>query len=127
MKGPFFVGLLILGLTLAGAAAVADVASTSGCPRCCCTCPDDYCPKPLPCVPCAACGCCPDDYCPKPLPCVFCMPGCCWPDDYCPKPFVFCLPPCYPSWYTCGLARCCPNPQCEPSATAPKNEATAVR
>jgi hypothetical protein len=39
------------------------------------TCHDDYCPKPLPCVPlCWPKSCC-DDYCAKPLPC--------WPPDPC--------------------------------------------
>lgn len=58
------------------------------CPRCC----DDYCPKPLPCVPrvCAL-GC--DDYCPKCPPWVrrLCCFGC---DDYCPKcpPTIRCAP-----------------------------------
>lgn len=60
------------------------------CPRCCrgeakCCCVDDYCPKPMPCVPCLPrCGSC-NDYCPKPMPCVpRARMGCC--DDYCPKP-----------------------------------------
>ena len=69
--------------------------------RSCCVCPDDYCPKPLPCVPCAPRGKC-DNYCRKPLPCAPCVGGYCGPDDYCPKPCNFYLPPCWPAWYTCG-------------------------
>src|SRR5262245_23643457 len=50
---------------------------------CTCWCPDDYCPKTLPCVSCTPKGCV-DDYCPKTLPCVPpCAGGCV--DDYCPK------------------------------------------
>jgi hypothetical protein len=68
--------------------------------RRCCTCPDSYCPKPQPCVPCALRGCC-DDYCPKPMPCTASLRYCgC--DDYCPKPSCIRLPPCWPAWYSCG-------------------------
>jgi len=65
-------------------------------------CPDDYRPKPCPCV-CRSCpcGCC-DDYCAKPAPCV-CPPlacGCC--DDYCPKPAPCVRWPCaWPAWFKC--------------------------
>jgi hypothetical protein len=65
-------------------------------------CPDDYCPKPLPCLPCPQRSCCPDNYCRKPLPCVPC-PKTCWrPDDYCRKPMprLCWLPP--PVKYSCG-------------------------
>ena len=80
---------ILLLLALAGGVFASDM--TGDGTRCdarrCCTCPDDYCPKPLPCVPCAPRGCC-DDYCAKPLPCVPCaLRGCC--DDYCPKPCAF--------------------------------------
>jgi hypothetical protein len=74
-------------------------------PPCCC--PDDYCPKPPPCVtpPCG--GCC-DDYCPKAPPCV--IPpcgGCC--DDYCPKPCpTVCWPCRWPDFYQCALPSCLP-------------------
>jgi hypothetical protein len=73
--------------------------------RQCCSCPDDYCGKALPCVPCAPRGCC-DDYCGKALPCVPCAPrGCC--DDYQPK--------CGPIWTAVGdgpCYRCCPGDGC---------------
>ncbi|MHB1036187.1 MAG: hypothetical protein ACYC35_15960 [Pirellulales bacterium] len=66
------------------------------CTRCAaipCWCPDDYCPKPLPCVPCLKRSCLPDDYCPKPLPCVPCRAASTCVDDYCPKPLpVLCWP-----------------------------------
>jgi hypothetical protein len=67
-------------------------------------CGDDYCRKPLPCVPCPVPGCRCDDYCRKPLPCVPCPAvGCCC-DDYCRKPMpCLCWPP--PAVkYCCGLA-----------------------
>jgi hypothetical protein len=97
---------ILLLLALAGGVFASDM--TSDCTRCdarrCCTCPDDYCPKPLPCVPCAPRG-CSNDYCPKPLPCVPCAPrGCC--NDYCPKPCCIYLPPCWPAWYSCGAPAC---------------------
>jgi hypothetical protein len=66
----------------------------------CPCCPDAYCPKarpPVPCpVPCRG----PDAYCPKPLPvpCPFKYRGV---NEYCPKPCPI-LSPCYPPWYTCG-------------------------
>jgi len=72
-------------------------------------CPDDYCPKPLPCAPPVSCrG--PNDYCPKPLP-TTCPAKCFGPDDYCPKKCPIFLPPCYPPWYTCGPAQGCRQPQ----------------
>ena len=54
----------------------------------CCWCPDDYCPKTLPCVPPNAKGCV-DDYCPR------CCP-------------LFLGRLCEP-WYTCGAPRCGPS------------------
>jgi hypothetical protein len=74
-------------------------------PRSCCTCCDNYSPKPQPCVPCAPMGCC-DDYCPKPYPCPPCRICCFGPNDYCPKPFCFNLPCCWPAWYSCGAPAC---------------------
>jgi hypothetical protein len=65
-----------------------------------CWCPDDYCPKRLPCVPPNPVGCV-DDYCRKPLPCV--SPnakGCA--DDYCPKACPLFLGPLCEPWYKCG-------------------------
>ena len=67
--------------------------------RACC-CPDDYCRKPLPCVPPNAKGCV-DDYCGKPLPCV--PPnrqGCV--DDYCRKSCPIFLGRLCEPWYHCG-------------------------
>jgi hypothetical protein len=69
--------------------------------RPCLCCPNDYCPKPMPCAPCPVCCCGPNDFCGKPLPCVspYC---CCLCDDYCckPAPYIY---PCYtPPGLTCG-------------------------
>lgn len=76
----------------------------------CPACPDDYCPKKLPCCPYPVRGCGADDYCPKNLP-ITCFLKYCGPDDYCPK---LCPPlplPGYPPWYTCGpAAQCGPLP-----------------
>src|SRR5437016_5003745 len=71
------------------------------CPPSCYDCPDDYCPKPLPCPRPNRGGCLCDDYCPKPMPVISCFPRGCV-DDYCPKPFPCCLPPSLRPWYTCG-------------------------
>jgi hypothetical protein len=76
------------------------LAQEIGAQRCCakcaagpCWCPDDYCPKPLPCPPCKDCNCCCDDYCPKPMPCPPCKDCNCCCDDYCPKPAPnLCIP-----------------------------------
>ena len=70
-------------------------------PRSCCTCCDNYCPKPQPCVPCAPLGCC-NDYCAKPYPCPPCRLCYCRPNDYCPKPYCLNLSCCWPAWYSCG-------------------------
>jgi hypothetical protein len=51
------------------------------------SCPDDYCSKPLPPIPCVACRSLPNDYCAKPLP-IVCPVKCFGCNDYCPK----CLP-----------------------------------
>src|SRR5262249_24043866 len=65
-----------------------------------CWCPDDYCPKSLPCVP-------PNskgyyyDYCAKPLPCVPPNPKGCY-DDYCPKTCPIFLGRLCEPWYSCG-------------------------
>jgi len=76
------------------------LAQAIGDQRCCaqcaaqpCWCPDDYCPKPQPCVPCPNYCVCPDTYCPKPQPCVPCPNYCVYPDTYCPKPAPnLCIP-----------------------------------
>jgi hypothetical protein len=71
-------------------------------------CPNDYCRKPMPCVPCPQPGRCPDDYCRKPMPCVPCPQASRCPDDYCRKPMpCLCWPP-LPVKYSCGS---CPPPQ----------------
>jgi hypothetical protein len=51
-----------------------------------CWCPDDYCRKPLPRIPCLPLRYAADDYCRKPLPRIPCpaLGGCA--DDYCRKP-----------------------------------------
>jgi hypothetical protein len=74
---------------LAGDRAVPPLGAELRCARCMtvpCCCPDNYCRKPPPCIPCPVLGRCPDNYCPKPLPGV-CGPapgGCAVP--YCRKP-----------------------------------------
>ena len=79
------------------------------------TCCDDYCPKPIPCVPRICCfGC--DDYMYKCEPCVkrMCCFGC---DDYCPKcePVIRCAPctnlkcvPTEPPGCGCGCGQATP-------------------
>ena len=71
--------------------------------RSCPHCPDDYCPKPLPAGPGAAClG--RDDYCRQPLPGVYPV-TCLGKNDYCSKPLP-CLPACWlPPWFSCGCRR----------------------
>ena len=62
-------------------------------------CPDDYCPKPLPCAAHNWCGTC-DDYCKKPLPCAghnWC--GTC--DDYNKKCGPISMTQCLPPWFKC--------------------------
>jgi hypothetical protein len=103
-----------LGLALVIVVLGARLAFAGGacpCRRCACPatvgattlcCPDDYCRKPMPCVPCPPCGSCCNDYCRKPMPCVPCPQGCWCPDDYCRKPMpCLCWPP-SPVKYTCG-------------------------
>jgi hypothetical protein len=71
----------------------------------CMMCPDDYCPKPMPCsAPFKYCG--PDDYCCKTMPCVAPFKYC-GPNDYCCKPLPPILPLCPTPLYTCG-----PPPEC---------------
>jgi hypothetical protein len=74
------------------------------CTKPCPSCPDDYCPKPLPPVPCPGWTCAPDDYCPKRLPCA--RPVTCFrADDYSAKPCPITAPRCPPPWYSCGPGR----------------------
>jgi hypothetical protein len=77
--------------------------------RCQGCCPDDYCPKPLPCVPCLSCCRTCDDYCRKPMPCVPCLPCCRTCDDYCRKPLPCLCWPCNPG-YKCVTSCCRPSP-----------------
>src|SRR5262249_33747426 len=73
-----------------------------------CCCPDDYCRKSLPPVPCGVCGCYPDDYCAKPLPPVPCGAPCGCADDYQRKCCPIYLGPCCQPWYTCSSGEeCC--------------------
>jgi hypothetical protein len=91
--------LMVAVLTPSSIAADTGPVATCCDARSCCTCCDNYCPKLLPCVPCAPRGCC-DSYCPKPMP--WTKPLCyCGPNDYCPKPCIY-VPPCWPAWYSCG-------------------------
>jgi hypothetical protein len=89
------------------------LAKAIGDQRCCakcattpCCCPDDYCPKPEPCVRCVPRSCCPDDYCPKPQPCVPCVPRSCCPDTYCPKPAPNLCIPLNRDFQRCGGCGC---------------------
>jgi hypothetical protein len=77
-------------------------------------CPDDYCPKALPCVPPNACGCV-DDYCPKKLPCVSPNPEGCL-DDYCPKTCPILLGDNCELWYTWGPLQNCMRSGCGKAA-----------
>ena len=109
-KVPCLAGLLVLaGLGLCGPSGAGEpCCSCKGWPcwdlrRPCPCCPNDYCPKKLPPVPCRVKCCCPDDYCPKRLP-IPCPLKYCGPDDYCCKPCPPVPLPCAPPWFTCGPA-----------------------
>ena len=99
-------GLLVAALGLCGTAAAAPLGPWHWCSslRPCPHCPVDYCAKPLPPPPPAAChG--KDDYCAKPLPRV-CPAHCLRNDDYCRKPCPV-VPRCWwPPWFTCAAASC---------------------
>jgi hypothetical protein len=105
----FLAILVFLGLgraAWAGEACDKSLGDTLRCTRCAampCCCPDDYCRKPLPCIPCPVPTGCVDDYCCKPLPCIPCpVPTGCV-DDYCRKPLPhFCWP------VNCQFYRCPP-------------------
>ena len=78
--------------------------SYCSCPRC----PDDYCSKPMPPIPCAVHCFGPDDYCPKKLP-IVCFVKCFGVNDYCPKACPVVQPLCCPASYSCGRPQCdCP-------------------
>jgi hypothetical protein len=78
----------------------ADCCATAPC------CPDNYCKKPLPCIPCPNwCGTA-DNYCKKPLPCVPCPDRCGCPDNYCKKPLPnLCLTRLW-QFYRCPPCEC---------------------
>lgn len=106
----FFPGLTALfalsGLAIAPATTLAEETG-AGCRAQYFCCPDDYRPKPWPCLPPpVTCGHC-DNYCGKPLPWLPC-PACgCGPDMYCDKSFP-CAPYYQPSrWLKCPLPATC--------------------
>lgn len=73
-------------------------------------CPDDYCRKSMPLLPCRPCGQC-DDYCRKKPPAIACFNDC-GIDDYCRKPA-----PCACRPLNFNLFRCVPTlPMCSSSA-----------
>ena len=85
----------------------------TGCAAAPCCCPDDYCRKPLPCVPCGPLRWLCDDYCRKSLPCVPCQClGVC-PDDYCRKPCPDLCRPLDRQFYRCPPPDC-PVTDCQP-------------
>jgi hypothetical protein len=76
-------------------------------------CPNDYCRKPCPFIPCLSPWHGPNDYCRKPCPFIPCLELWHGPNDYCRKPMpALCRPLCA-DHYICG-------PGC-PSAPAPSN------
>jgi len=105
-------GLLVVGLALCPPAEGAE----PGCrwwqwPWCplhqpCPCCPDDYCPKKQPSVPCPVPCRGPDDYSSKALPAA-CPLKWFGADDYCPKACPISPWPGFPPWYTCGPAEAC--------------------
>ena len=69
-------------------------------------CPDDFCRKPVPCVPCALMTDCCDDYRCKPLPCLIKLPPCCCAEDYCRKPLPSLCWPRLSGPLSCGAHNC---------------------
>lgn len=63
-------------------------------------CPDDHCPKPLPCV-CDVPACCPDTFCRKPCLVLPCPTKARCPDDYCRKSIPKTCSSPYSHWYKC--------------------------
>jgi hypothetical protein len=114
MRFVSFIGLLVASLSISHCARGTEPDRhwwwpwRSPHPPCPC-CPDDYCPKPMPLVPCPVHCAGPDDYCYKPLPST-CPVKCGGPDDYCRKPLPMPPSPCSPPWYTCGPAPTCAPP-----------------
>jgi hypothetical protein len=116
-------GLLVLAITVLQPAVHAQAPRVlfDGCawsfPRLCdlgrlpkCCCPDDYCPKKLPCCPPCTRGCI-DDYCCKKLPCVSPNPRGCV-DDYCRKTCPIIVGSNCEARFTCGPPHCCTNSTC---------------
>src|SRR5271168_897950 len=105
----FAIATIVILLAVRGANAGDPWPGGKCAPACCPSglmlcCPDDYCRKPVPCVPCPLFGCCPN-YCRKPIPCVPCprLGGC---SAYCRKPIpCLCWPP-LPAIYSCGECKC---------------------
>ena len=106
-------GLLFLPCLVESSAAAEPGCRSLGrelqCTRCAaipCCCPDDYCRKPLPCIPCLVLRGCPDDTCRKPQPCLpyFCIARC--PDDYCSKPLPHCFWSAAKQFYRCPPCPC---------------------
>jgi hypothetical protein len=100
------------------------------CEGCCqpiCCCPDDYCPKEKPCVPCLRGPWCCDDYCRKSLPCLPCTPlgRCC--DDYCDKPCPACPPRLCAAVNRCSAAGASRNTQINSPSTGPREWSTTRR
>jgi len=107
-RSTFLAAVLALGWM--GAAALAGEAAPGRADggqqdACCdaapCCCPDTYCKKPLPCVPCVKLGCGCDNYCKKPWPCIPCPVQSCCPDNYCKKPWPDLCRPLDRQFYRC--------------------------
>ncbi len=100
-----FLCLAWIGRTVvAGEIAGKPLGDALRCSRCAavpCVCPDDYCRKPFPCLPCLRLPGLPDDYCRKPFPCIPGLgPGRC-ADDYCRKPVPDPCGPVLRQFYRC--------------------------
>ena len=97
------------GTVLAGGLLSKTIAGGQ-CSSCCatpCCCPNDYCRKPMPCVPCPVPRGCADTYCRKPMPCVPCPAPCGCGETYCPKPFPDLCRPRDWQFYRCPPPECC--------------------
>jgi hypothetical protein len=71
-------------------------------------CPDDYCKKPPPWLPCLPPCTGADDYCKKPYPFIPCLPRCGGPDDYCCKPLPCLVCPPWSPYLSCGVPAAAP-------------------
>lgn len=99
MRTQLLIAAVLLAWLAPRCAAGGKSAECACCPPPCPVCPpvrwccDDYCRKPMPCIPPLCAKCCCDDYCRKPMPCIapLCAKCCC--DDYCRKPMpALCCP-----------------------------------